>query len=192
MKTLDIAWRTHLVNLEHLRRGINLRAYAQKNPLNEYKFEAFNIFQEMLHKIRIDVLTTAYGFELQMEPTTPDDDMLPPIEVPRAPNTDRLPPIEVPKAHNAKPSRVEEKQISRNAPCPCGSGKRYKHCHGALQSEYQSAESEDNASPEAEALDPIEKPTATVNEDPAKVLHDYIKEQREQVLTGKSSNEDEE
>ena len=177
MKTLDIAWRNHLVNLEHLRRGINLRAYAQKNPLNEYKFEAFNIFQEMLHKIRVDVLTTAYGFELQIESEQSDEDMFPPIEVPRAPNVE------------ASPAR--EEQISRNAPCPCGSGKRYKHCHGALKSEYESETSDQNAEPEA--LAPIEKPTATANEDPAKVLHDYIKEQREQVLTGKpSSNEDEE
>ncbi|MDR0942317.1 MAG: preprotein translocase subunit SecA, partial [Holosporales bacterium] len=57
LKTLDVAWRNHLLVLEHLRRGINLRAYAQKNPLNEYKFEAFNIFQDMLHKVKIDVLT---------------------------------------------------------------------------------------------------------------------------------------
>ena len=177
MKTLDIAWRNHLVNLEHLRRGINLRAYAQKNPLNEYKFEAFNIFQEMLHKIRVDVLTTAYGFELQIESEQSDEDMFPPIEVPRAPNVEASP--------------AEGEQISRNAPCPCGSGKRYKHCHGALKSEYESETSDQNAEPEA--LAPIEKPTATANEDPAKVLHDYIKEQREQVLTGKpSSNEDEE
>ena len=176
MKTLDIAWRNHLVNLEHLRRGINLRAYAQKNPLNEYKFEAFNIFQEMLHKIRVDVLTTAYGFELQMEPETPNDDVLPSIEVPRASSRESSP--------------VEEEQISRNAPCPCGSGKRYKHCHGALQSEYTSSSSEQNSA--SEELASVEKPTAMAHEDPAKVLHDYIKEQREQVLTGKSSNEDEE
>ena len=177
MKTLDIAWRNHLVNLEHLRRGINLRAYAQKNPLNEYKFEAFNIFQEMLHKIRVDVLTTAYGFELQIESEQSDEDMFPPIEVPRVPNVEASP--------------AEGAQISRNAPCPCGSGKRYKHCHGALKSEYESETSDQNAEPEA--LAPIEKPTATANEDPAKVLHDYIKEQREQVLTGKpSSNGDEE
>ncbi len=172
MKTLDMAWRTHLVNLEHLRRGINLRAYAQKNPLNEYKFEAFNIFQEMLHKIKVDVLTTAYGFELQTEPEHSDEDRVHPIEVPRA----------------SKPvtSSADEQQISRNALCPCGSGKRYKHCHGVLKSEYVEDESSaDNR------LSPIEKPKAAANEDPAKVLHDYIKEQRQQILEGKPSDDEE-
>lgn len=172
MKTLDIAWRTHLVNLEHLRRGINLRAYAQKNPLNEYKFEAFNIFQEMLHKIKVDILTAAYGFELQMEPEHSDEDRIHPIEVPRA----------------SKPvtSSANEQQISRNALCPCGSGERYKHCCGALKSKY--AEGENFAD---NSLSPIEKPRTVANEDPAKVLHDYIKEQRQQILEGKPSDDEE-
>ena len=64
LRVLDKAWRFHLLSLEHLRRGINLRAYAQKNPLNEYKFEAFNLFQEMLDTIRSESLSTIFNFEM--------------------------------------------------------------------------------------------------------------------------------
>ncbi|MDR2667400.1 MAG: preprotein translocase subunit SecA [Holosporales bacterium] len=132
LKTLDIAWKNHLIVLEHLRKGINLRSYAQKNPLNEYKFEAFNLFQEMIRGVKIDILTNSFSFEI-------NDEAL--CKIKKA--TDELnfqsessDFIEVPAL-----SRIPEDEnvkgnmsISRNALCPCGSGKRYKHCCGKISS----------------------------------------------------------
>jgi len=166
LKTMDIAWRNHLVVLEHLRRGINLRAYAQKNPLNEYKFEAFNIFQDMIHKVKINILTTVFGFELDLENLASSKEK------------------EQPQQRNINKS----KHISRNALCPCGSGKRYKHCCGAINNE-TFIEKEKTPIQEMKT----EKPTVSKkakNEDPAKILHDFIKEQRSEVLSGKPTTED--
>ena len=179
MKTLDVAWRTHLLNLEHLRRGINLRAYAQKNPLNEYKFEAFNIFQEMLHKVKVDVLTRIFGFEMEIPKRAEEQEPL----------------IESPGRENAEQDDTSgNNEPARNAMCPCGSGKRYKHCHGALQIRYNVTIPDDNESGDGEtqkeAQAGIMPPKPNGNDDPAKVLHDYIKEQRQQVLTGKWDDDD--
>ncbi len=187
MKNLDIAWRNHLVNLEHLRRGINLRAYAQKNPLNEYKFEAFSIFQEMLHKIKVDVLTATFGFELEAQREMGADDLL------------QMGDFRDDESRNAAP-KVEEAElinnetISRNSPCPCGSGKRYKHCHGALKSGYEENDMQELAEKNGQRISELsneETSKTSANEDPAKVLHDYIKEQRQQVLTGKYPEDEE-
>ena len=118
LKTLDIAWRNHLLVLEHLRRGINLRAYAQKNPLNEYKFEAFNIFQDMLHKVKFDIVSTFFRIEFNTQPKEETNEPAPEQQ------------IEQPK--NQFASAEESETTSRNAPCFCGSGKKYKYCHGAI------------------------------------------------------------
>lgn len=160
LKTMDIAWRNHLVVLEHLRRGINLRAYAQKNPLNEYKFEAFNIFQDMIHKVKINILTTVFGFELNLEN----------IASPR-------------KTETIQQQNNKNDHISRNALCPCGSGKRYKHCCGAIDNE-TFVEDREKTLQEAVPQQQTEV-KKTKNEDPAKILQDFIKEQRNDVLSGK-------
>jgi preprotein translocase subunit SecA len=122
LRALDQGWRTHLVMLEHLRRGINLRSYAQKNPLNEYKFEAFNIFREMLSKMRNEVLTKIFHFGIA------DMNLFDYIKEPH--NDEQLPIDE----SNDDVAQLETQIVSRNALCNCGSGKRYKHCHGALGS----------------------------------------------------------
>lgn len=163
LKTMDIAWRNHLVVLEHLRRGINLRAYAQKNPLNEYKFEAFNIFQDMIHKVKINILTTVFGFELDLEN----------IASPR-------------KTETIQQQNNKNEHISRNALCPCGSGKRYKHCCGAINNE-TFVEKQKVPLQEAKPQQQIEK---AKNEDPAKILHDFIKQQRNDVLSGKPTTDE--
>jgi preprotein translocase subunit SecA len=124
LRVLDHGWRTHLVVLEHLRRGINLRSYAQKNPLNEYKFEAFNIFQEMLRKVQIDALRQIFGFAIaQPENTTIPGANYQYLDEDDSSESDELQSINTP---------YNTTIISRNAECYCGSGKRYKHCHGAL------------------------------------------------------------
>ncbi|MDR1233849.1 MAG: preprotein translocase subunit SecA [Holosporales bacterium] len=123
LKILDNSWRNHLVVLEHLRRGINLRSYAQKNPLNEYKFEAFSIFQEMLQRTQFEILKKIFHCNLQ--------DHL------RATLFEKLGMFagindgESPAEASIAPPQPPEPP-SRNAMCYCGSGKRYKHCHGMI------------------------------------------------------------
>ena len=109
LQVLDQQWKEHLLGLDHLRQGISLRAYAQKDPLNEYKREAFLMFESMLASLRETTSMVLAHVELRAE--VPDHDNAMPAE----------------DGTTAQPQKV-----SRNAPCPCGSGKKYKHCHGAI------------------------------------------------------------
>ena len=105
LQVLDQLWKEHLLQLEQLRQGISLRAYAQKDPLNEYKREAFFMFDGMLDRLR-QTVTMALSY----------------VEI--------RPPEEQAAAQAAPDSAEPAQKISRNAPCPCGSGRKYKHCHG--------------------------------------------------------------
>ena len=147
LKVLDKSWRAQLVSLEHLRRGINLRAYAQKNPLNEYKFEAFNLFQDMLESVRLETLTAVFNFEFENKPRNSvgrgrtasklfDSGMFDEDEIDHEVDfndfeeeneTDHVEKV----VESTK--REEVPQISRNSLCPCGSGKKYKYCCGAIE-----------------------------------------------------------
>lgn len=121
LKILDHSWRKHLVALEHLRRGINLLAYAQKNPLNEYKFEAFNLFQDMMATSNIESLSSIFHFEFNRED-----------EVKYEPTT------MIEELHQeGKEEEVETKPFikafqSRNDICSCGSGMKVKYCCGKI------------------------------------------------------------
>ena len=109
LQVLDQQWKEHLLGLDQLRQGISLRAYAQKDPLNEYKREAFLMFESMLASLRETTSMVLAHVELRTE--TADDS----------------------NAAAAKPAAAAPPQkVTRNAPCPCGSGKKYKHCHGAI------------------------------------------------------------
>ena len=152
LQTLDHHWKDHLATLDALRQAIFLRAYAQKQPINEYKAEAFALFERMLQNIREDVTRTVARIDFQfqepepmplpdlpdfltthIDPFTGEDnsadidggslgviaDTLPPMQVPRP---------DLPEGENPYAAL----EISRNAPCPCGSGRKYKHCHGQL------------------------------------------------------------
>ena len=103
LQVLDQLWKEHLLQLEQLRQGISLRAYAQKDPLNEYKREAFFMFDAMLDRLRSTVTMALSHVE---------------IRPPEA------------AEETAEPAAATEQKISRNSPCPCGSGRKYKHCHG--------------------------------------------------------------
>ena len=105
LQVLDQLWKEHLLQLEQLRQGISLRAYAQKDPLNEYKREAFFMFDGMLDRLRQTVTMALSHVEIR-------------------------PPEEQAAAQAAPDSAEPAQKISRNAPCPCGSGRKYKHCHG--------------------------------------------------------------
>jgi len=146
LERLDHHWKEHLATLDALRQVVFLRAYAQKTPINEYKQEAFGLFEKMLDTIREDVTRILMTAEFRMRPQ--EDFQLP--ELPDFltshidPFTGEDDAARVPGAAamlgaigGAVPPAVAEdpyagQNVSRNAPCPCGSGQKYKHCHGAL------------------------------------------------------------
>jgi len=142
LQLLDQIWKEHLQQLDFLRQGIGLRAYAQRDPLNEYKQEAFNLFEAMLIRLRETVTSVLAHVQLQME-QQPADLFQP--ETPEMvashvdPVTGKDEMADAPAAPAAHATRVAERdpddpatwgKVGRNAPCPCGSGKKYKHCHG--------------------------------------------------------------
>lgn len=122
LQVIDTQWRNHLQRLDYLREGIHLRGYAQKNPLNEYKQEAFGMFGELLSNIKQEVCSLLSRVEVREEP---------------APQSTE----EVAVKDNRKPAAkkanepVASESLNRNDPCPCGSGKKYKHCHGKVESQ---------------------------------------------------------
>jgi len=128
LERLDHYWKEHLATLDALRQVVFLRAYAQKTPINEYKQEAFGLFERMLEQIREDVTRILCTAELQFAqpqaPTLPDlPDFLTTHIDPFTGENDALPEL---------PAGGIDPNISRNSPCPCGSGQKYKHCHGAV------------------------------------------------------------
>ncbi|MCC6737387.1 MAG: preprotein translocase subunit SecA [Bauldia sp.] len=166
LQTLDAVWREHLVTLDHLRQVIGFRGYAQRDPLNEYKTEAFTMFEAMLQNLRTTVVSQLAKIEIVQQPA--QNELPPPVALRdrditpvRGPGPGMRGLREVPNAPSIAPGRVatapaaaaagaagggsamtatavspEEAaawaKTPRNAPCPCGSGKKYKHCHGQL------------------------------------------------------------
>jgi preprotein translocase subunit SecA len=159
LQTLDHLWREHLVTLEHLRQVIGFRAYGQRDPLNEYKSEAFVLFEAMLANLREGVT----GQLMHVELASPDDQSgMQPVELPEMhashadpftgldelaladaaiaaegrapprPEPDRRPPLQTRKSTTGlnPTDPATWGRVARNAHCPCGSGKKYKHCHG--------------------------------------------------------------
>jgi preprotein translocase subunit SecA len=144
LQSMDTHWREHLAALDHLRQGIHLRGYAQKNPKQEYKREAFQLFAQMLDLIRNDVVRVIMTVRIQSQEeiaaaeaamsqpqlenvnyqhadfnpsASPEELLAPPaLDEPRG----------IPRMANAMP------KVGRNDPCPCVSGKKYKQCHGKL------------------------------------------------------------
>jgi len=143
LQILDQSWKDHLLTLDHLRQGIGLRAYGQRDPLNEYKREAFNLFEEMLGQLREKITTLLSHLELRVE--ADPETILPPPKTPQWVENRSDPNFAAaePPTLASAPQPVRTKAVSagdpdswaataRNAPCPCGSGKKYKHCHGAV------------------------------------------------------------
>ena len=119
LQILDQNWKEHLLNLDHLRQGINLRAYAQKDPLNEYKREAFQMFEGMLDKMRQTVTMALANVEIQ-----------PTIDGERQRNESKKKDQKL--SNSPVNPQLRNEKVPRNAPCPCGSGKKFKHCHGKI------------------------------------------------------------
>lgn len=150
LTTLDQVWKDHLHSLDHLRQGISLRAYAQKDPLSEYKREAFNLFEQMLNNLKELFVQTVYHFHIDISHIQKEDLSLEHKKLQKNMRESREDPAF--SKYNAgssvetelKPliSRIDPQEriasdpaswgrVSRNELCPCGSGKKYKYCHGA-------------------------------------------------------------
>jgi preprotein translocase subunit SecA len=151
IQTLDHHWKEHLATLDALRQVIHLRSYAQKKPIDEYKQEAFLLFERLLVSIREEVTRVLMRAQLQLEPPPPPpvlpdfitqhldpfsgDDDTADIDAATGAILSNLPPMAIPQPQMPRGEAqggVVEAPISRNAPCPCGSGRKYKHCHGQL------------------------------------------------------------
>ena len=144
MQSLDNLWREHLVNLDHLRSVVGFRGYAQRDPLNEYKTEAFELFQSMLANLREVVISQLMRVEIVRE--APPEPELPPMTGRHIDGTTGENDFDeaawsehqhdnrsVPPAERDPTDPRTWGKISRNEACPCGSGKKYKHCHGAFE-----------------------------------------------------------
>ena len=156
LQQLDGQWREHLAAMDYLRQGIYLRAYAQKNPKQEYKREAFELFTTMLDRIKRDTVVLLQRLQVRTEEEIEREERERQARLQRQMQTLHAAPPAIgagqdPEAgpaagEEAGPGRAaggpaaqaapfvrEERKVGRNEPCPCGSGKKYKHCHGALQ-----------------------------------------------------------
>jgi preprotein translocase subunit SecA len=158
LRTLDQHWREHLAAMDYMRQGIYLRSYAQKNPKQEYKREAFELFSAMLDRIKFDTLTTVSKIQVRSQEEIEREelerqqrlaralqaqhaDAISPIQAPTPaeggpenapPRADNVMELDPPRG-SAPPFVRAVPKVGRNEPCPCGSGRKYKHCHGALQ-----------------------------------------------------------
>ncbi len=150
LQMLDQVWKEHLLTLDHLRQGIGLRAYAQRDPLNEYKRESFNLFEEMLNSLRERLTQVLAHIELQVSPTEGaqlfqrgEQEMVETREDPAFQKSGGEAGGETGTLATPIRSRQASTEqnptdpatwgkVARNAPCPCASGKKYKHCHGKV------------------------------------------------------------
>lgn len=142
LQTLDISWREHLAAMDYLRQGIHLRGYAQKNPKQEYKRESFELFSQLLDKINYDVISTLLKFEVRMEQAIDQmEAQRPPMQMEyKHIELDALQDDDVALrederafvAAGAQTITRDTPKVGRNDPCPCGSGKKFKVCHGKL------------------------------------------------------------
>lgn len=149
LQMLDQHWKEHLLNLDHLRQGINLRAFGQKDPLNEYKTEAFAMFEAMLDNMRETITRTLCLVEFNMDKAHPG--LI--IRGPKSPDETEIQETRADPATIAAQEKQQKQsdvnpfpqrrafdendpqtwgKVQRNAPCPCNSGKKFKHCHGKM------------------------------------------------------------
>jgi preprotein translocase subunit SecA len=144
LRVLDDLWKDHLATMDHLRHGIHLRGYAQKNPKQEYKRESFTLFQELLDNIKRDTVRVLSHVQVRREDPAEEEERLRreaeelaarlQFQHADAPALDQpLEDAEVEPGQEAPVAALrQEPKVGRNEPCPCGSGKKYKHCHGQV------------------------------------------------------------
>lgn len=127
LQTLDQLWKDHLLTLDHLRQGIHLRGYGQRDPLNEYKQEAFALFEQLLNQLRELFMNRMSHLRIQVD-QPPEMQSRPKQKMVES----RQDPALAAEEQESNPQPATSNKVGRNDPCPCGSGKKYKHCHGAL------------------------------------------------------------
>jgi len=138
LSTLDNHWLEHLAALDHLRQGIHLRGYAQKNPKQEYKREAFELFGNLVESVKLEVTRTLMTVELRNPEQVEQVERVAPaienVQYQHAGYEEALAGAgaDAAPASKSAPFVRQMGKIGRNDPCPCGSGKKYKHCHGKL------------------------------------------------------------
>ncbi|MBP7394115.1 MAG: preprotein translocase subunit SecA [Zoogloea sp.] len=134
LQSLDTHWREHLSALDHLRQGIHLRGYAQKNPKQEYKREAFELFESLLQIVRTEVTKLLMTVQIRSEAQLEEAEAPPGLENVQYHHADYDEALATanPARDAARPDVHLAPKAGRNDPCPCGSGKKYKHCHGKL------------------------------------------------------------
>jgi preprotein translocase subunit SecA len=128
LQTLDTLWKDHLLSMDHLKEGIGLRGYAQQNPLQEYKKEGFELFEGIMQQFEADVVEKVFTVQIARQE-----------DVERMQERRRPQPMQMvmsgggtSQPASRKPQTVRhDDKVGRNDPCPCGSGKKYKKCHGA-------------------------------------------------------------
>ncbi len=138
LQVLDHLWKEHLLHLDHLRQGIHLRGYGQRDPLNEYKREAFALFESMLANLRLTVTQLLAHLEIRMAEPAPAADGAAPAPRARAAQGTKARAMAMAGAGGPEGETVARDpqnwgKVGRNQPCPCGSGRKYKHCHGRLR-----------------------------------------------------------
>ncbi|MDB1123002.1 preprotein translocase subunit SecA [Vibrio algarum] len=141
LQTLDNLWKEHLAAMDHLRQGIHLRGYAQKNPKQEYKRESFELFENLLDMLKVDVIMILSKVRVQQQEEV---ERMEEQRQAQAEEAARRQQFEHQSAENQladesessdngqQPMVREERKVGRNEPCPCGSGKKYKQCHGKI------------------------------------------------------------
>jgi mutator protein MutT len=151
MQSLDTHWREHLAAMDYLRQGIHLRSYAQKNPKQEYKREAFELFTTMLDRIKHDTVSMLSRLQVRSEAEIQAEAEERQRRLEAALQTQHAAPESLVSASEEQPplrtlstdAGAREQvtrsgpKVGRNDPCPCGSGKKYKHCHGALEARHR-------------------------------------------------------
>ncbi|EHA1204727.1 preprotein translocase subunit SecA [Vibrio alginolyticus] len=141
LQTLDTLWKDHLAAMDHLRQGIHLRGYAQKNPKQEYKRESFELFEGLLEALKTDVITVLSRVRVQQQEEVERmeeqrraqaEEAARRAQAQHAAAQNPLSEGEESEEGSSQPMVRDERKVGRNEPCPCGSGKKYKQCHGKI------------------------------------------------------------
>ena len=141
LKVVDDQWKDHLSTMDHLRQGIHLRGYAQKNPKQEYKREAFELFSAMLERIKTEVITIVSRVQVRAESDVEAVEEQRRSSAPMSFQHEQMQSMtaggggggeEEEEAGQHQPFVRQERKVGRNEPCPCGSGKKFKQCYGKL------------------------------------------------------------
>src|ERR1051326_7848919 len=132
LQVIDQQWKDHLLNIDHLKEGIGLRGYGQRDPLVEYKKESFELFTEMMERIQDRVVKYLWKTDVVVSQREDEQQEVRRVRRPRPPPKPKAQPMYFSGGDASQPQTVKRKEakVGRNDPCPCGSGKKYKKCHG--------------------------------------------------------------